>query len=360
MSEKIKTKSVGLGIADVEKDFILSEKPMSRLVFHAKIHNKGIRGKIIRQRRETNTDKWIPEKTINIRELEKNESICLDMNTEAINNLYSAILKLARILREYGVEYGENEYLIVDPNSVIITEDNKVEYIRKIQEAGYSNDFWKSLTESDPDLATKMSYAKIIADRKVVLEEFKDSLNKDYQESYWQKFFYKNQWIFGYGLKYQFLHLITDQPSYIGASYTGTGDQRGDFLMNSKAEKRFTVLVEIKKPDTSLVKSEEYRSGTWKLENELLWATSQVQMNCSSWFREGSVRDETRDSLEVQNIFTYEPKGILVIGNTNQLNNRDKLYTFESFRRNLHNPEIITFDELFERAKFIVEQNDTY
>ena len=31
-----------------------------------------------------------------------------------------------------------------------------------------------------------------------------------------------------------------------------------------------------------------------------------------------------------------------------------KLNCFEIFRRNLHNPEVITFDELYERAMFIV------
>ena len=35
--------------------------------------------------------------------------------------------------------------------------------------------------------------------------------------------------------------------------------------------------------------------------------------------------------------------------------------TFELFRRNLHNPEVLTFDELLGRAKYIVthEAQDT-
>jgi hypothetical protein len=36
------------------------------------------------------------------------------------------------------------------------------------------------------------------------------------------------------------------------------------------------------------------------------------------------------------------------------LDNRDKRATFDIFKKNLHNPEIVTFDELYERAKFIV------
>jgi hypothetical protein len=45
-----------------------------------------------------------------------------------------------------------------------------------------------------------------------------------------------------------------------------------------------------------------------------------------------------------------------VFGHTYQLDNRDKRNTFEAFRSNIKNPEIVTFDELYERAKFIVER----
>jgi len=39
--------------------------------------------------------------------------------------------------------------------------------------------------------------------------------------------------------------------------------------------------------------------------------------------------------------------------------NKDKLRSFELLRKNTSNPEIITFDELYERAKFIVQHNQS-
>ncbi len=39
---------------------------------------------------------------------------------------------------------------------------------------------------------------------------------------------------------------------------------------------------------------------------------------------------------------------------------REKIETFESLRRSLNNPEIITFDELYERARFIVGHEEVY
>ena len=79
-----------------------------------------------------------------------------------------------------------------------------------------------------------------------------------------------------------------------------------------------------------------------------------MQANCSKWEKEGSQTEENREALSYRSIFTIQPKGILVIGHTEQLNQISKRNTFELFRRNTVNPEILTFDELYERAKFIV------
>jgi acyl-CoA synthetase (AMP-forming)/AMP-acid ligase II len=56
-----------------------------------------------------------------------------------------------------------------------------------------------------------------------------------------------------------------------------------------------------------------------------------------------------------KDIYTQIPKGILVVGNTGQLNSKPKRDSFQVYRRNLINPEVITYDELYERAKAIVQ-----
>jgi len=55
--------------------------------------------------------------------------------------------------------------------------------------------------------------------------------------------------------------------------------------------------------------------------------------------------------LERSACYTIQPKGILVIGHTDQLDDNAMRMTFELARRNLQNPEVITFDELLARAK---------
>jgi hypothetical protein len=61
-----------------------------------------------------------------------------------------------------------------------------------------------------------------------------------------------------------------------------------------------------------------------------------------------------------QELMSVQPKSFLVIGNLSQFQsehgvNSARYRAFEDFRRNLRQPEILTFDELYERARFIVD-----
>lgn len=61
-----------------------------------------------------------------------------------------------------------------------------------------------------------------------------------------------------------------------------------------------------------------------------------------------------------EQLFAYQPRSFLVVGNLDEFKtpagiNIDKYRSFELYRRHTDRPEIITFDELYERAKFIVD-----
>lgn len=192
--------------------------------------------------------------------------------------------------------------------------------------------------------------------RREKLEEFKTGLdNKVSDEGKWQSFFEHNKWIFGYGLDYHILQQEQTQPHYGGDRVDGQGGQRGDYLTSTMGDLSFTVLVEIKTPITSLLQgTKEIRNGAWSLSKELTDAVSQIEANIATWEKDGSRQDDNKDRFETENIFTVRPKGIIVIGVLSQLDTRSKRETFQRFRKSIHGIDIITFDELFQRAKFIV------
>ena len=61
-------------------------------------------------------------------------------------------------------------------------------------------------------------------------------------------------------------------------------------------------------------------------------------------------------------VFLFQPKSFLVIGRLDEFIeehgiNQAKFGSFELYRKNCQAPEILTFDELYERARFIVEHD---
>jgi hypothetical protein len=126
--------------------------------------------------------------------------------------------------------------------------------------------------------------------------------------------------------------------------------------MATEAVVRFTVLVEVKTPQAPLTLPGEYRNGAFAMGDDVAGGVAQLQANARKWTLEGAQKEENRD-LEEQAVFTVQPKGILVVGHTAWLDSRPKRTSFELYRQNLNNPEILTFDELYERAKFIVQHD---
>ena len=363
--EKFTTKRTSLHSEDVQEPIIIDETETTRRVFLATINdvksatNETVGGYLVHQRKSPK-GKWEDASRIRLSSLKAGEGIKLRLNSQQLRKLYEGLNKLYALSGE-KLKDGESEYVVGLKDEISRVPKERKQYVDRLLDDNYGEEIWDTIVSKDPDLATRLSLARIQAERSQALLEFEKSLKEEKSEPYWQEFFKKNQWIFGYGLKYQFTDLITDQPSYGGTSFTGTGNQKGDYLLNTQANVKFTVLVEIKTPTTPLISKKKsgeevkYRNGAYLQSSDLVGGVSQLQINCKTWLRK-SVEPENQDKLN-PDTYTINPRGILVIGNTKDLDNREKIESFESYRRNTLNPDIITFDELYERAKFIVEND---
>jgi hypothetical protein len=198
-----------------------------------------------------------------------------------------------------------------------------------------------------------------VAAKREALQRFKSMLAPGQSEPDWQSFFEANRWIFGHGLNYVFLDKVGQK---LEARTTGNSyDQSGktvDALMRTRAEISQYVLIEIKKADTPLLRpGKAYRSGCYGVSDELSNAVTQIQKAVFEFSRT-RFRERTKDTHGndlSEEVYAIEPRSFLVIGNLSELRgNNDKVTCFELYRRNVKAPEILTFDELFHRAKFIV------
>ncbi|PQJ84465.1 Shedu immune nuclease family protein, partial [Aliivibrio sifiae] len=194
------------------------------------------------------------------------------------------------------------------------------------------------------------------------LPQYKEDIGRGNtkDETAWQHFFAENQWIFGYGLDYRFQGVLQKEFHASDTDACGRDGVISDFLMG---DRKFTTFVELKLPTTDIFAKAQNRAKSWKLSKELMEAYSQILEQKAS----GQIKIETSKELfdDEYNQITqdaYDAKTILIIGNWNQVDKGDdpagiqkmKRKTFELFRRDSRNVEILTYDELFERAAFIV------
>lgn len=248
------------------------------------------------------------------------------------------------------------------------------------------------LLASQPDLMDELVRTKVSArdvaelgHRRQQLSEFAQLLKDDAYfearreklgpnngpESVWQTFFESNTWIFGYGLNYVLNSPLAGaklETAVKGHDFLGSG-KRVDALLKTQGLISALSFGEIKTHKSDLLKQvvHPYRKECWQVSDELAGGVAQVQRSVQASLATIRSRIELKDASGAptgETLFMYQPRSFLVIGSLSEFRaahgiNEDKYSSFELFRRSLNAPEIVTFDELYERAKYIVESTAT-
>jgi hypothetical protein len=100
---------------------------------------------------------------------------------------------------------------------------------------------------------------------------------------------------------------------------------------------------------------------------ELIEAYSQIlEQKASGQLKIESTKELLDDFNDQISQRAYDSRTILVIGNWNEIKSDQpaekswKEKTFELFRRDSRNIDIVTYDELYERASFIVKNENSF
>jgi hypothetical protein len=310
--------------------------------------------KIHQQRRANLKKPWQDVKSFQTPRLKAGEEVSLDLHSEEVLLLYNHLTNLYAVAKD-GVKPGARSVQVVDQSrGVALFAGQEAQLLTQLVQQYGNDDLFAILRKLKPNLLSAAGIAAVHEKRTAAVKQFEDEMNaRKWSETEWYPFFEVNPWILGHGLNYRFLQNVQKQPAYGGLAVTGRGIQRGDILMATAAAIRFSVLVEVKRPDTRLLEDAIYRNGAYSPGEHLSGGVAQLQANCRTWAIEGS-KLEGNEALGIE---TYEPKGILVIGDLREFHGnekRERTRSFELFRRNLHNPDVITFDELLERARYLV------
>ncbi|MFO7568130.1 MAG: Shedu immune nuclease family protein [Enhygromyxa sp.] len=353
------TSSTSRSTAIVE-DRVLSQGSTTRKLLRAQIHDNprepdATVGITLVHQRKRPKGAWedLPGRPLSA--LEAGEAARFTLSSTDTLRLWRELEALYEIYEQRGVPRGKQRLVVVPEEQAVRTDRRRAAALRELLADEDAEALLAELLSSAPDLATRLGQLAGQRQRVAGLRRFDVMLGGEHPEQAWQEFLAANTWIFGYGLNYQILRTIQEQPNYGGAAVDRRGGRRGDYLQATEGAVRFTVLVEIKSPQTRLLRG-EYRNGAYGASSELAGAISQVQTNCHVWETEGA--RNLRNQGALAGALTVRPKGILVIGHGSQLASHDQKLAFELLRRNTLDPEIITFDELHARARFIVAERE--
>jgi len=359
----VRTQKVTESFISIDKPIKLEETSRTRRIFVPSFSvddsgNKHLRGEFIRQKKGRSG--WEDEDGISLKDVAPGEAVKFELPSEAMGRFLDGVGALLMVAQLPSIEERSQRFSIAPSNRVIeIGDDTLKPAIQELIAKGHTKEFLDQLALLKPQDAEMFADEQLLRRRRQSLDAFEGALaDKNWDEPSWGKFFELNRWIFGLGLRYQFLHQLQGQAHYGGSDFRGRGEQKGDYLHYTEGEAKFVVLVEIKRPDSPIFQTEsagrQYRNGVPGFHQEFANAISQVQVNTRTWEVEGSQSEANRDVLQRDNISTVHPRSLLIYGNTDQLDSREKRVAFELFRGQLKQTEIVTYDELHRRAKFIV------
>ncbi|SCY16303.1 protein of unknown function [Flavobacterium anhuiense] len=274
-------------------------------------------------------------------------------------------IKDLQIEDKNGFKITDNELkklILTKEQAFSIYKDNQVIFKEILRENISQEDILNLVFKKE-----QLVYFDNLLNNESFFEEEKVRLNITKDEALWQNFFELNTWIFGFGLQYVInIPLEAKKLEQVVQGYDAINrGKRADAMMKSKGIINSLCFAEIKTHKTKLLNS-AYRPSVFPPSNELSGGVAQVQKTIQSSVENliNKINPTDNDGNPTgEEIFLYRPKSFLLVGTLNEFLsehgiNKEKYSSFELYRRSIKDIEIITFDELLERAKFIVNSHE--
>lgn len=288
-----------------------------------------------------------------------------------LGSCYENFLLLIDFIKSFDgeIEFPTSGLAIIDKEKKDIFENLS----KDVALEKFAEKFGKVVTEKDIELLQKRRnkleiFKKLLTDKSYFdTQKASRKLKKD--ELLWQVFFEENPWIFGYGLQLISCEGLDDkklEQTVVGNDIIGGSGKRIDALLKTKGNISKFLFCEIKTHhDGLLVESTPYRADAFVPGKELIGAVAQVQKTIHKVTLKLTTNyhkmvGENGDPTGEEILFV-KPRGLVVVGvlddfKTEKGINYEKLSSFELYRQQINGIEIITYDELYERVRFIVEQ----
>jgi hypothetical protein len=200
------------------------------------------------------------------------------------------------------------------------------------------------IAEDQPEKLAKLRGDIELVTLEALITRYEGMLGENLNEGRWQDFFNENPFILNMAFGYPVIK-VRDQASVGGRKLSGDGEKITDFLVKNSLTNN-TAIFEIKTPQTSILNKTPFRDGVYTPAADLSGSINQALDQKYQFQKQiAQIKDNTR----LYDIESYAVHCCLVIVKTPDGDDRKK--SFELFRRNSKDVEIVTFDELLEKLK---------
>ena len=181
--DNYKTISTSVNSAKLDKPVVIEETGTTRRVLIVDLNDKKLQsgetvGITIVHQRKKNKDEWEDVQSIPLSSLKGGEGIKLYLDSATTKKLYDELSKLYTLVAQEGVQFGTKEFTVSKADEIIqVSKDRKL-FIDRLLSENFGEEIWEELTSSDPDLATRLSLARVQSDRSKALEIFKQNLEE--------------------------------------------------------------------------------------------------------------------------------------------------------------------------------------
>ncbi len=365
----INVKSTSLNTAKTEPVILkrtdrFSLEFIPELVNNTKDSNCSVKGKLLYKKCKANENYSV--EIIGRGEIKTGQGIGLNLSTSETYNLFNGLKELYKLYEDMGgIPIGESTYTKTDIATrrlLSILRDNQqtlnilndregIEIVSSVLTAvtdKVSRDSLKKvLNRLGNNQLSELNMSVNLARLEKIYSTIHENLDND-KEEFWQSNILKE---YQYIISQVFAcpYTIYQEKAYVGGKRLDNSNGNVcDFIYKNKLTDNI-ALVEIKTPCTDLI-GKPYRN-TYNISSELSGAVCQV-LN----YRDSLLKSYFSLSYGGNDFRAFMPKTIIIIGKINDIRNENnKLAAFENFRGSLNNIVIITYDELCEKIKQLID-----
>lgn len=367
-SGAIRVSSTSRRTADIDP-IILRETSMTRLIFRpVLLDNPGnpdapMDGAFIYQRK-TQSSGWTDHSDLTLSQLRAEEWVKIDLKAAELLALFEGLDAYYSLVREHGVVSGTTEY-IQAPRSQALRAliANEQDFHQALQDDELASALLGGLIAWIAGNERAVAAARLdgvsldelqqfdavlgLARLQRFCRELEENADND-DEGYWQRTLNANGWAIAQ--VYAVPIMLIDQQVYVGGKrITNRSGNTADFLYENSITEN-VVLVEIKTPATPLLGA-RYRNNVINVSADLTGGHLQI-MNARR-----SLIENFSELMSQEGSYRrpLSPKGLLIVGSTDQLQEQEQRASFEMFRNNQRDIDIVTFDELRQKIELMIE-----